>query len=95
VFWPVPRVESALVAFTRHEPPVPGVVVGELFDVIDAAFAHRRKMLRSAFSKSKYADTVGQAETILHRAGVDPSARAESLSVGQFAAIALAASERD
>jgi 16S rRNA (adenine1518-N6/adenine1519-N6)-dimethyltransferase len=92
VFWPVPRVESALVAFTRHEPPVPGVEVADLFGVIDVAFAQRRKMLRSAFSKSKYANSVGQAETILYRAGVDPSARAESLTVEQFAAIALAVS---
>ncbi|HEY2574923.1 MAG TPA: 16S rRNA (adenine(1518)-N(6)/adenine(1519)-N(6))-dimethyltransferase RsmA [Streptosporangiaceae bacterium] len=93
VFWPVPRVESALVAFTRHEPPVPGVAAADLFAVIDTAFAQRRKMLRSAFSKSKYASSVGQAETILYRAGVDPSARAESLTVEQFAAIAQAASQ--
>jgi 16S rRNA (adenine1518-N6/adenine1519-N6)-dimethyltransferase len=93
VFWPVPRVESALVAFTRHEPPVPGVTAQDLFAVVDVAFAQRRKMLRKVFSNSPYADSAGQAETILRRAGVDPSARAESLTVGQFAAIALAASQ--
>jgi 16S rRNA (adenine1518-N6/adenine1519-N6)-dimethyltransferase len=92
VFWPMPRVESALVAFTRHEPPVPGVAVADLFAVVDAAFAHRRKVLRNGISQSKYADSVAEAETILCRAGVDPSARAESLTVEQFAAIALAAS---
>jgi 16S rRNA (adenine1518-N6/adenine1519-N6)-dimethyltransferase len=92
VFWPMPRVESALVAFTRHEPPVPGVAVADLFAVVDAAFAHRRKVLRNGISQSKYVDSVAQAETILRRAGVDPSARAESLTVEQFAAIALAAS---
>lgn len=94
VFWPVPRVESALVAFTRHEPPVPGVTTADLFAVVDVAFAQRRKMLRKVFSNSKYADSAGQAETILGQAGVDPSARAESLTVEQFAAIALAAGQR-
>ena len=91
VFWPVPRVDSALVAFTRHEPPVPGVAVVDLFAVIDAAFAHRRKMLRNGVSDSRYANSVAQAEAILYQAGVEPSARAESLTVEQFAAIALAA----
>ncbi|HLX47881.1 MAG TPA: 16S rRNA (adenine(1518)-N(6)/adenine(1519)-N(6))-dimethyltransferase RsmA [Streptosporangiaceae bacterium] len=91
VFWPVPRVESALVAFTRREPPVPGVPLQDLFAVIDAAFAHRRKVLRNGVSQSKFANSAAQAEAILHRAGVDPSARPESLSVEQFAAIALAA----
>ena len=88
VFWPVPRVDSALVAFTRHEPPVPGVPAADLFAVIDAAFAQRRKMLRSALAT--WAGSARQAEEILRRAGVDPAARAESLTVGQFAAIAQA-----
>ncbi|MGH3159922.1 MAG: 16S rRNA (adenine(1518)-N(6)/adenine(1519)-N(6))-dimethyltransferase RsmA [Streptosporangiaceae bacterium] len=88
VFWPVPRVESALVAFTRREPPVPGVATQDLYAVIDAAFAQRRKMLRSALSV--WAGSTRQAEEILGRAGVDPTARAESLAVEQFAAIALA-----
>jgi 16S rRNA (adenine1518-N6/adenine1519-N6)-dimethyltransferase len=88
VFWPVPRVESALVSFTRHEPPVPGVATRDLYAVIDAAFAQRRKMLRSALSV--WAGSTPQAEEILGRAGVDPTARAESLAVEQFAAIAQA-----
>lgn len=86
VFWPVPRVGSALVAFTRHDQPVPGIAAGDVFAVIDAAFAQRRKMLRSALAR--WAGSAQQAEEILGRAGVDPAARAESLTVGQFAAIA-------
>jgi 16S rRNA (adenine1518-N6/adenine1519-N6)-dimethyltransferase len=98
VFWPVPRVESALVAFTRHEPPptlraspaphLPEVSLDDLYAVIDAAFAQRRKMLRSALAV--WAGSAAQADGILTRAGVDPAARAESLTAGQFAAIAQA-----
>jgi len=95
VFWPAPRVESALVAFTRHEPPptsppphVPGVSTDDLYAVIDAAFAQRRKMLRSALAV--WAGSAARAGDILTRAGVDPAARAESLTVEQFAAIAQA-----
>jgi 16S rRNA (adenine1518-N6/adenine1519-N6)-dimethyltransferase len=88
VFWPVPRVESGLVAFTRHDPPVPGLPAATVFAVVDAAFAQRRKMLRSALAG--WAGSPAAAEDILRRAGVDPAARAESLTVGQFAAIAQA-----
>ena len=70
VFWPVPRVDSALVAFTRHEPPGPQVSRRELFEVIDAAFAQRRKMLRSALAS--WAGSVTQAERILREAGRGP-----------------------
>jgi 16S rRNA (adenine1518-N6/adenine1519-N6)-dimethyltransferase len=88
VFWPVPRVDSALVAFTRRDPPLPGIRRQDLFAVVDAAFAQRRKMLRTGISS--WAGSTAQAERILRAAGVDPSARAESLSVAQFAAIAQA-----
>lgn len=88
VFWPVPRVDSALVALTRREPPAPSVNRAELFTVIDAAFAQRRKMLRSALSP--WAGSAVQAERILREAGVDPAARGESLGVAEFAAIAQA-----
>jgi 16S rRNA (adenine1518-N6/adenine1519-N6)-dimethyltransferase len=88
VFWPVPRVDSALVAFTRHEPPVPGVSRQDLFAVVDAAFAQRRKMLRSALSS--WAGSPARAERILREAGVDPAARGESLGVAEFAGIVTA-----
>jgi 16S rRNA (adenine1518-N6/adenine1519-N6)-dimethyltransferase len=88
VFWPVPRVDSALVAFARHEPPGPQVSRRELFEVIDAAFAQRRKMLRSALGS--WAGSVTQAERILREAGVDPATRGESLDVAEFATIAAA-----
>ena len=88
VFWPVPRVESGLVAFTRREPPATDVTRQEVFAVIDAAFAQRRKMLRSAIAP--WAGSPAQAERILREAGVDPAARGESLGVAEFAGIAQA-----
>ncbi|HEY1920717.1 MAG TPA: 16S rRNA (adenine(1518)-N(6)/adenine(1519)-N(6))-dimethyltransferase RsmA [Streptosporangiaceae bacterium] len=93
VFWPVPRVDSGLVAFTRHDPPVPGVSRQDLFPVVDAAFAQRRKMLRTGISS--WAGSTAQAERVLRAAGVDPADRAESLTVEQFAAIAQAAGARE
>jgi 16S rRNA (adenine1518-N6/adenine1519-N6)-dimethyltransferase len=88
VFWPVPNVGSGLVAFTRRPPPEPGVRGDEVFAVVDAAFAGRRKTLRAALAR--WAGGPAAAERILRDAGVEPGARAESLTVAGFARIARA-----
>jgi 16S rRNA (adenine1518-N6/adenine1519-N6)-dimethyltransferase len=100
VFWPVPRVDSGLVAFTRRDPPVvpaaadagAGAVVQprreEVFAVVDAAFAQRRKTLRAALAP--WAGSAAAAEQILRAAGLDPALRGESLGVTEFARIAIA-----
>jgi 16S rRNA (adenine1518-N6/adenine1519-N6)-dimethyltransferase len=87
VFWPVPNVDSGLVAFRRHDPP-PGADRLATFDVIDAAFAQRRKTLRAALAG--WAGGADAAAGILTAAGVDPGARGETLGVNEFAAIAAA-----
>jgi 16S rRNA (adenine1518-N6/adenine1519-N6)-dimethyltransferase len=87
VFWPVPNVDSGLVAFTRRDPPA-GVDRTEVFAVVDAAFSQRRKTLRAALAT--WAGSPAAAERILRDAGVDPQARGESLGVGEFARIAAA-----
>ncbi len=84
VFWPAPNVDSGLVAFARREPPST-VDRQRTFDVIDAAFGQRRKMLRSALS-GIFGSSAAAVEA-LEAAGVDPQARGETLSVTQFAAV--------
>ena len=91
VFWPVPNVDSALVAFDRHE-PLSTVDPKRLFSLVDAAFAQRRKMLRGALSG--WAGSAAEAQRLLVEAGVDPSVRGEQLAVGDFIRIAEAASTR-
>lgn len=86
VFWPAPNVDSALVEFTRREPPQTSATRQEVFEVIDAAFAQRRKTLRAALAG--WAGSAAAAERALRAAGVDPSARGESLAVTAFARIA-------
>jgi 16S rRNA (adenine1518-N6/adenine1519-N6)-dimethyltransferase len=92
VFWPVPRVDSGLVAFTRREPP-PGAAREEVFAVVDAAFAQRRKTLRAALAS--WAGSAAAAEQVLRSAAIDPALRGESLGVAEFARIAAAGRERD
>jgi 16S rRNA (adenine1518-N6/adenine1519-N6)-dimethyltransferase len=83
VFWPVPNVDSALVLLTRR--PTPDADRDAMFQLVDAAFAQRRKTLRAALAT--WAGGADRAAEILTRAGVDPSARGETLTVGDFAAI--------
>jgi 16S rRNA (adenine1518-N6/adenine1519-N6)-dimethyltransferase len=86
VFWPVPGVDSGLLAFDRRDPP-PGDR-GAVFTVIDAAFGQRRKALRAALSG--WAGGTDAAEQALRAAGIDPRERAERLAVTDFARLAAA-----
>ena len=93
VFWPVPNVDSRLVALRRHDPPAGSVGREEVFAVVDAAFGQRRKTLRAALSG--WAGSAPEAERLLREAGIDPAARGEALGVADFARLAAArAAER-
>ena len=86
VFWPVPNVDSGLVTIERRPPPETSATRDQVFAVVDAAFAQRRKMLRSAL-----AGLVGSsaaASAAVTAAGLDPKARGETLDVTDFAGIA-------
>jgi len=86
VFWPVPNVDSRLVAFTRHDPPPTTASREQVFAVVDAAFGQRRKTLRAALAG--WAGSAAEAERRLRAAGIDPGARGESLGVAEFARLA-------
>jgi 16S rRNA (adenine1518-N6/adenine1519-N6)-dimethyltransferase len=86
VFWPAPNVDSALVRLVRRDSPSSGASREEVFRTVDAAFAQRRKSLRAALAG--WAGSAAAAETVLRVAGVDPSARGESLDISTFARLA-------
>lgn len=86
VFWPVPRVDSALVAVERRPPPTTTATREQVFAVVDAAFAQRRKTLRAALAG--LAGSAHAAEQALAGAGVDPGARGERLAIADFARVA-------
>lgn len=86
VFWPAPNVDSALVYLERREAPETTAPREFVFQVVDAAFAQRRKTLRQALS-SLAGSTAAAAEAI-EAAGISSSARGETLDIVQFARIA-------
>ena len=89
IFWPAPNVDSKLVGFTRRETAGSEESRAKVFTIIDAAFAQRRKMLRSALS-SLYGSS-SAAEAILMKAGIDPTLRGEALEIQSFCKIAAVA----
>ncbi|MEU7899085.1 16S rRNA (adenine(1518)-N(6)/adenine(1519)-N(6))-dimethyltransferase RsmA [Nonomuraea sp. NPDC049152] len=86
VFWPVPNVDSGLVALERRDPPTTTATRKQVFSVVDAAFAQRRKTLRAALAS--LFGTAPRAEEALRAAGVEPSTRGEQLDIVAFARIA-------
>ncbi len=89
IFWPVPNVDSALVYFAKRRQPLGDEALRlATFDVIDGAFAQRRKTLRQALAN--WAGSPAQAEEYLRAAGIDPQLRGEQLTIEQFVAIARA-----
>jgi 16S rRNA (adenine1518-N6/adenine1519-N6)-dimethyltransferase len=88
VFWPAPNVDSGLVGWTRRDPPPTTATREQVFAVVDAAFAQRRKTLRAAL-RPMVGDTA-TVEAALTAAGVDPTARGEVLDVAAYARIAEA-----
>jgi 16S rRNA (adenine1518-N6/adenine1519-N6)-dimethyltransferase len=89
VFWPVPNVDSVLVGFQRADRPGMEAERTETFALVDAAFQQRRKMLRQSLGA-----VLGNSAAVserMERAGLDPTARGEQLTVLDFLAIARAA----
>jgi 16S rRNA (adenine1518-N6/adenine1519-N6)-dimethyltransferase len=87
VFIPPPRVDSALVHLERHvAPPVDVPSADRLFALVRAGFGQRRKMLRSAL-RAELGDATGH---LLAAAAIDPQARAETLTLADWARLARA-----
>lgn len=82
IFWPIPNVDSELVYFEKRSQPFDESLRVELFALVDAAFAQRRKTLRQALSG--WAGSAMNAERILIDAGISPQARGEDLSIEEF-----------
>ena len=88
IFWPVPNVDSILVGFERAERPGTEEERRATFQIIDAAFGQRRKMMRQALAELFGGSAAASAR--LEAAGVEPTVRGEQLTVSDFLAIARA-----
>lgn len=92
-FMPAPKVDSAVIRLTLREPEHMPRNEKMLFRVIKAAFAQRRKTVLNSISSSMSLDK-SELSDILMTAGVEPTARAEKLTLDDFIRIADALSDR-
>jgi len=87
VFWPVPGVDSVLVGFRkRSEARGTDAERACAFELVNAAFGQRRKMLRQALQPALGA--LDRAVAVLEASGVDPTSRAEQLDIDAYLEIA-------
>lgn len=87
VFIPQPNVESAVIRLkVRSAPPVAVAEEAFFFEVVQAAFAQRRKTISNNL-KSRFFPGEGRErlESLLAEAGIEPARRAETLSLEEFA----------
>jgi len=85
VFWPIPRVYSGLVRIDRYDTspwPTHEGFRDRVFELIDIAFAQRRKTSRNAFLE--WAGSGNESASRLLAASIDPARRGETLSVVEF-----------
>lgn len=85
VFWPIPRVYSGLVRIDRYATspwPPDAAFRQQVFELVDIAFAQRRKTSRNAFAE--WAGSGNESANRLLAASIDPARRGETLSVDDF-----------
>ncbi|MBA2367406.1 MAG: 16S rRNA (adenine(1518)-N(6)/adenine(1519)-N(6))-dimethyltransferase RsmA [Candidatus Protochlamydia sp.] len=80
-FYPIPKVDSAIVVLDLHEPPLTGEKESGFFKLTRTAFEHRRKMLRASLKSLYDPSHVSKA---LEAIGQNPLARPENLSLEEF-----------
>ncbi len=85
LFTPPPKVDSMVVKLTRlKDSLVPANNSENFFNLINATFSKRRKMLSNSLSSSLKVDK-NTAELILHSANIDPTRRPQELSLKEWA----------
>ena len=95
VFWPIPRVYSGLVRIDRHASapwPTDEKFRRQVFELIDIAFAQRRKTSRNAFVE--WAGSGNESANRLLAASIDPARRGETLSIEDFVRLLQRSAER-
>jgi len=92
VFAPRPRVDAAVVRFTRHETaPLDGRERDMFFRTVHAAFGRRRKMLKNALAAlAREGVPTDRIIRALEIARIDPTRRGETLGLDEFVALARA-----
>ena len=95
-FHPPPKVDSAVLLLEHRSAPRAEVPDGAWFrKVVKAAFSHRRKTLLNSLQSDPELGDASHIREALGTAGIEPSRRAETLGIGEFARLARALRQSD
>jgi 16S rRNA (adenine1518-N6/adenine1519-N6)-dimethyltransferase len=94
LFTPPPKVDSQILSMRRHNDALfPGVDSKEFFRIVKAGYSERRKMLRSSLSGGLHIPKP-EVEALLVKAGIEPTLRAQALSLMQWHRLYVAITEK-
>jgi len=95
-FFPAPKVDSVVLRLLPRQPELPAIDENLLKQVVKAAFATRRKTLKNSLTAhaSLFRQTPADLIQLLRHLGIDPSRRAETLSVTDFVRLSNALEDR-
>ena len=96
VFWPIPRVYSGLVRIDRYATspwPPDAAFRQQVFELVDIAFAQRRKTSRNAFAE--WAGSGNESANRLLAASIDPARRGETLTIDEFVRLLQRSGDQD
>lgn len=86
-FYPPPKIDSAVVRVDLYpQPVIPHASLGTFFRLAKGGFSQKRKMLRNTLAAALHWDTP-RTVALLEAAGIDPTRRAETLSLPEWAAL--------
>lgn len=97
VFNPAPNVDSAILVLERRKEPLVKVENESLFfELVKHSFVQRRKTLWNNLVKAYVTDDFSKdhLQKVLETAGIDPSRRAETLTIEEFAQLANALNQQ-
>ncbi len=93
-FYPPPKVDSAVVRLDVFEQPrLSADAAARFFEIVRAGFGGRRKQLRNALTRGLSIDS-GSIAAALLRAKIQPSRRAETLTLDEWLALQRALSDK-
>jgi 16S rRNA (adenine1518-N6/adenine1519-N6)-dimethyltransferase len=92
-FYPAPKVDSSVVKIELYQGPlIPKHLLQDFFRLAKAGFSQKRKTLRNALSAGMHWPKE-QTATILTEAGIDPQRRAQTLSLKEWEALTISATQ--
>lgn len=82
-FWPIPKVDSAVIRITPHKKPYTDIEDNKFFRLVKAGFGERRKQIHNSLAGGLRLDQ-STIEKVLTKSRIEPTRRAQTLSLSEW-----------